>query len=93
MHCLPPAFSSASCSDTEEVCLAASETILSSNQRATTMVAIISLSGIFLSLHFLKRHPAPPFLFNIFIQMDVLILRLTGWNHNFGSSQRKGTVN
>lgn len=47
MHCLPPTFSCLSCSDTEEVCLAASETVPSSNQPATTMAAIISSSAIF----------------------------------------------
>ena len=58
MHCLPPTFSSPSCSDTEEVCLAASETVLSSNQPATTMATIISSSVVFLMCH-----PGPPFFF------------------------------
>lgn len=61
MHCLSPTFSSLSCSDTEEVCLAAPETVLSSNHQATTMAAIISLSMIFLFLHFLICHPGPFF--------------------------------
>lgn len=47
MHCLPPTFSSLPCSDTGEVCLAASKTALSSNQPATTMATIISSSVIF----------------------------------------------
>lgn len=47
MHCLPPTFSSFPCSDTGEVCLAASETVLSSNQPATTIATIISSSVFF----------------------------------------------
>lgn len=59
MHCLPPTFSSLPCSDTEEVCLAASETVLSSNQPATTMATIISSSVIIFFFHFLMCHLGP----------------------------------
>lgn len=71
MHCLSPTFSSLSCSDTEVVCLAASETVLGSNHQATTMAAIISLSVIFLFLHFLMRHPGP-FFKKIQMVLDIL---------------------
>lgn len=56
MHCLPPTFSSFPCSDTGEVCLAASETVLSSNQPATTIATIISSSVIFFFFSFLMCH-------------------------------------
>lgn len=58
MHCLPSSFSSLPCSDTGEVCLAFSETVLSSNQPATTMATIISSSVVFfLLLFFLSSWP------------------------------------
>lgn len=78
MHCLSPTFSSLSCSDTEEVCLAAPETVLSSNHQATTMAAIISLSMIFLFLHFLICHPGPFFIFLIQMVLDILTQSVSG---------------
>lgn len=52
MHCLPSSFSSLPCSGTGEVCLAVSETVVSSNQPATTMATIISSSVIFFNFFY-----------------------------------------